>query len=285
MKISFLYLLVSLSIACFAQTGNNSVLWKISGNGLQEPSYLFGTIHAVPEKQFIISDTILKYLEISKTLVLEINPEIPLGAQLKLAQRMFLPKGKTIKDYIDSIHYAQLYTYLKDSINIKEEKINKYFALKPVFMQSMILMEFIEKPKTYEKELKNLVGKKKHFVPLETIDEQMNMLDSIPLELQLSFNSDNYKLDKEYFSLLNLYLKQDIKAIDSLMFSDPDFQKIEYNLLTERNLNWVPKIKESISKESSFVAVGCAHLIGENGLIKLLEKEGYTINPVRYNNQ
>ncbi|MBN1598662.1 MAG: TraB/GumN family protein [Bacteroidales bacterium] len=280
MKHLILFLIISNSCFCFSQIKNNSTLWEISGNGLNESSYLFGTLHAVPGKQFEISDSVQKYLNISGTLILEIDPDIPIGEQVKLAQRMFLPKGVTIENYIDSVQYELFYNYLKDSIKIKEGKINRYFTLKPAFMQTMILTEFIDKPKAYDIELKKLAGKKKNFIPLETIDEQMNLLDSIPFEQQLAFNSCNYKLDKEYFSLLNLYLKQDLQGINSLMFSDPEFENIENDLLTERNINWIPKINESIANESSFIAVGCAHLIGDEGLISLLIKEGYILQPI-----
>jgi uncharacterized protein len=282
MKHTILLILLCISISTYSQKENNSVLWKISGNGLQETSYLFGTIHAVPEKQFTISDSIKKYLTKSGTLILEIDPNIPLGEQVKLAQRMFLPKGQTIRQYMDSVQYFRLYNYLRDSMKIKEEKIHKYFSLKPVFMQSMLLMECIEKPKTYEVELKDLAGKKKNFIPLETLDEQLNILDSIPMEQQVSFDSNDYKFDKEYYTLLDLYLKQDISGIDSLMFGDPEFMKIEYNLLTKRNLVWIKKINDSMRKQSTFIAVGCAHLIGENGLIRLLRKEGYTVEPIYF---
>jgi uncharacterized protein len=282
MKHIILLILLCISISSYSQKESNSVLWKISGNGLQETSYLFGTIHSVPEKQFTISDSIKKYLTKSGTLILEIDPNIPLGEQVKLAQRMFLPKGQTIRQYMDSVQYFQMCNYLRDSMKIKEEKIKKYFALKPVFMQSMLLMQCIEKPKTYEVELKDLAGKKKNFIPLETLDEQLNILDSIPMEQQVSFDSNDYKFDKEYYMLLDLYLKQDLSGIDSLMFGDPEFMKIEYNLLTKRNLVWIKKINDSMRKQSTFIAVGCAHLIGENGLIKSLRKDGYTVEPIYF---
>lgn len=276
---------MSLSLTCFAQPNNNAILWKISDNGMKEPSYLFGTIHAVPKKQFIISDSIVKYLNLSKTLILELDPKIPIGQQISLVKKMFLPKGQTIRDYVDSLEYVNFFSYLKDSMKIKEEKINKYFALKPIFMQSMLLMEYIEKPKTYETEIKDMAGKKKIFRPLETLDEQMSIFDSIPFEQQLSLSSDNYKIDKEYNKILHLYLNEDIKGIESMMKNDPDFKKNEYILLTKRNINWIPKIKESINNESSFIAVGCAHLFGENGLIHLLMKDGYTLTPIYLMNE
>jgi hypothetical protein len=263
------------------QHENNAVLWKISGNGLSEESHLFGTIHAIPKKQFVMPEPVIKYLDMAKTLMLEIDPKIPISEQVKIAQQIVLPKGKSIKDYMDSTTFVKFKAYLVDSMEIKEDKLNRYFAFKPVFMQTMILMECIDKPKTFEVELKKEAGKKKNFVPLETIQEQMDLLDNIPLEKQLVFEGDNYKLDKEYFQLLDLYLNQDLDGIDSLMFSDPGFKEIEYDLLTKRNINWIPKIMETIAEGSTFIAVGCAHLIGDDGLIELLREEGYVVEPIR----
>jgi uncharacterized protein len=282
MKKFILFCFACISYTSFAQTGNNSVLWKISGNGLKEPSYLFGTFHAVPEKQFVIGDSIRKCFEKSGTLILETNPDIPLGEQVKLVQRILLPKGQSCKDFMDSTIYIQFYSYLKDSLLIKEEKINKYMTLKPVFMQTMLLMEFIEKPRMFEKEFKDMAGKRMNFDPLETLDEQLSVIDSIPNNNQIPINPDEYKLDKEYYKLLDAYLNQDLKRLDSLMSSESGFDNIEYNLLTSRNLKWIPKIEASIINEPTFIAVGCGHLTGENGLIRLLEQDGYTLQPIHF---
>jgi len=54
-------LLVSLvTLASFAQDENNTLLWKISGNGLDKPSYLFGTIHLICAEDAILSDNMKK---------------------------------------------------------------------------------------------------------------------------------------------------------------------------------------------------------------------------------
>lgn len=52
---------------------NNSLLWEISGNGLQEPSYLFGTFHIMCEKDFEIKPKVSHALDNAKTLFLELN--------------------------------------------------------------------------------------------------------------------------------------------------------------------------------------------------------------------
>jgi uncharacterized protein YbaP (TraB family) len=279
----FLHLFLCVCISVYSQTGNNSVLWKISGNGILEESFLFGTIHAVPGKQFTINDSVISNVKKAKALILELDTDLPISEMLKAAKRMILPAGTTIKNYLDSTQYNHLFLYMRDTLNIKEEKIQRYFTFKPVFLQSMILMEIIEKPQALDSEIKKIAGKKKNFIPLETIDEQFDMLDSIPIELQLDLDTNKFTFKEEYFNLLELYSNQDLDGIDSLMFSDPDFKKIEYNLLTKRNRNWMPIIEQSIKKESSFIAVGCGHLIGEDGLIKLLQDKGYILEPILFN--
>jgi uncharacterized protein YbaP (TraB family) len=51
-------------------------------------------------------------------------------------------------------------------------------------------------------------------------------------------------------------------------------------MLTVRNNNWVEIMPEMMKKQSNLFAVGTAHLVGENGVIELLRKQGYKITPV-----
>jgi uncharacterized protein len=277
-------MLIYISINCFSQQISNSVLWEISGNGLKEPSYLFGTIHLVPERQFALNDSVIKCFNNSKGLMLEINPDIHFRGQKKLAKGMFLPKGKTIKDYIDSSLFILLHEYLKDSLRLDEKKLNRYYSLKPGYFSSAILHESFGRTRSYETEFKKKAGKMKNFEPFETFDESMKLLDSIPFELQYSIGPDNYKIDREYFKLLDLYQKQNMRRLDSLTFYGRSFNKLTDIMLTNRNIKWVPKLEKSIGNESTFIAVGCAHLIGENGLINLLVKSGYTMRPIIFDN-
>ena len=51
-------------------------------------------------------------------------------------------------------------------------------------------------------------------------------------------------------------------------------------LLTQRNKNWVKQLNVIMKSESVFVAVGAGHLVGKDGLINLLKKEGYILKPL-----
>ena len=52
-------------------------------------------------------------------------------------------------------------------------------------------------------------------------------------------------------------------------------------LLNNRNKNWISKIDKYVKQKPTFIAVGAAHLGGQNGVISLLKKQGFKVEPVR----
>ena len=59
---------------------------------------------------------------------------------------------------------------------------------------------------------------------------------------------------------------------------NPAYIKIYEKLFFERNIKMTNKILSYLkSSESYFVIVGAGHLIGEKGIVRLLEKKGYEV--------
>jgi uncharacterized protein len=112
---------------------NNSLLWEISGNGLEKPSYLFGTIHMIPKKDYFFTEAMKNKFDSSSALVLEMKLNIPLKEQVKVAGKTFLPGNKTLQDYMSESDYQRFITFLSDSLDVNKRKIKKYVRLKPFF--------------------------------------------------------------------------------------------------------------------------------------------------------
>ena len=90
--------------------------------------------------------------------------------------------------------------------------------------------------------------------------------------------------DKANFAkLLSIYKDENITAMLDIMNDDNYSSVAEYQdeLLDNRNINWIPKIKEHAEKQATFFGVGAGHLAGENGVINLLRQAGYTVTAVR----
>jgi len=126
----------------------------------------------------------------------------------------------------------------------------------------------------------------KHIDGLETVEMQIKMLFGTPLELQAHELVDFCLKDKDIvdFSdkLCAAYHAHDLAAIEKLTVDDEDeeLQEKMERLAYKRNRQWMDKITMTLPVQSVLVGVGAAHLVGEQGLIKLLRDRGYTVEPV-----
>ena len=87
--------------------------------------------------------------------------------------------------------------------------------------------------------------------------------------------------------LYEAYRAQDLAAIEKIVF-DPEtgMDEAEMDRMSYvRNRNWMDKITQTIPVQRVLVAVGAAHLVGEQGLIQLLRSRGYTVEPVQEKGQ
>lgn len=263
-----------------AQT-ENSLLWEITGNGLTKPSYLFGTIHIIPKKDFFITEKMLDALNNSEIFVTEIDMNIPVKEQFNIAKQMYLPDKKTYKDYLSEEKYVKVSSYLIDSLDIRKRKLKSIFRIKPFFASGLILKEYYKRVKAYEVELKKLARRNNmEFGALETIEEQLALVNDMSLDEQF----ENLEVDiaslSTYDQMVNCYTSQDLECMQELLFADESGDVFMQMFLTDRNKKWIQKIEEYISHKSTFFAFGAGHLIGDEGVVNLLRQEGYTLKPL-----
>ena len=284
-KILFLFVL-AFSITCFAQS-ESSLLWEISGNELDKPSYLFGTIHIIPKKDYFFTDAMEDKFKRCELLVTEIDmASLSFADKLKLSMKIFLEDGQTLESLMGREKYHSFKGYLVDSIGIKESKIDKrYNKVKPFFVMTFILKDYLGKVKFYEQELAKY-SKKEGMTTggLETVDYQFSLIEKIPMDDQVEYFLDLSSLH-EFDSLLSIYKTQDISKLYTFSLETEDYGEYDSifmnDFLYTRNENWIPQIESIIKKQPAFIAVGALHLPGENGIIELLRRKGYTIKPVK----
>jgi uncharacterized protein YbaP (TraB family) len=121
---------------------------------------------------------------------------------------------------------------------------------------------------------------------LETAEFQARLLDSIPYEKQakdlVNYIDSLPEYKKMTLELAEVYKKQDMDQIDSLSSKgDPGMNGYMGILLYDRNRKWAKALDSLLPAKSLLVAVGAAHLPGQSGVISLLRKEGYTVEPVK----
>lgn len=281
-KIGFAALLSLNIMSAKAQNNHseNSTLWEVTGNGLTQPSYIAGTFHIMCSQDFEIKPKVMKALEKSNQFVMEINYTDP--AEMTAMQKMY-QTDKKLSDQLSPAEAKDLDKILADY----GTDLKKMDSSTSQGLYALISMKAIPCPQTeiklYEIELlQNALKSKKNVSGLEKVEDQMK---SINKAYDLKAVIGQLKLGKEYEVLMkemiSAFKKEDIKSVYTLFKNDKIMNAgQEKAILTDRNKNWVEKMPLIMKKESSFFAVGGAHLMGDNGLIQLLKAKGYTVKPV-----
>lgn len=281
-----LSLLVLISISVFALTAQeleDSTLWKIEGNGLEKPSYLFGTIHITCDAT--LEDDVKKALSQTTQIVMELDMDDP-TMQSKMMQGMYLKNGKTLKDFVSDKEYQTIDSLFINNMGMSVKLLEN---VKPFFLMSMFYPKMIDCPmQSFELELSKVASEQnEEILGLETIEEQLKVFDDIPLEDQyadlIRMAEGNLTKDKATFSkMLKIYKDEDINALIDIMNDDADstMSKHQDVLLEQRNKNWISKIGEYAKDQPTFFGVGAGHLPGKNGVIQLLRNAGYTVTAV-----
>ncbi len=295
MKTLFLAL-VSIFIGTQAFTQEqkpNSLLWKVYGKDVKDTSYLFGTIHIIDKKNFVLKDKVKRCFKKSEALVTEVSLDIPDSSKRSMATMAMYPQRKTVKDYLSAEDYAYFHSYLIDSLNINSLKARIYEMMRPFFLESIVVVEQLGKIESYEQRFVKM-AKKKEKLALETIEEQMAVVNgngNIELQLkQLVADAKSGKLNanKEFRTMVNMYCNEDLDALYTYItneMEDPSNQETGVSkaaMLDNRNQKWIPQLSKWMSSKQLFIAVGAGHLAGEMGVINLLKQAGYQVEPVYY---
>jgi uncharacterized protein YbaP (TraB family) len=287
----FLFLITTLvKFPASAQNLEKTLLWKIYGNGSKDTSFLYGTIHVIEKKDFFISRKTKKCFKATEALVMEINLDIDPEVMMLASKSQRYPDEKTIKDYLSPSDYKFFRNYLQDSLKMNYIQMNSCEVLRPFYVKSLLESRGFKWVVSYEKKF-HAMAKKKEKIGLESAQEHIRIYAHGDIQKQVNNLIKKLKSgEKDTLNTLDymvqIYKTQDIQKLYELTVQTMNTEEgnifdvsIE-DLLDNRNIRMIPKLKALMKSKSIFIAVGAAHLAGENGLIQLLRNQGYTVSPV-----
>ncbi len=262
----------------------SSLLWKIEGNNIPEGSYLFGTMHLIEKEYFVFPKNLEKIVSKTDQLVMEIAG-IP--SQEESMKYAFLNEGSFF-DFFTKEETDTILAWVNSNLGFKEEMFKAAFSkMKPfVMVQLAITKQYIGKTKSYETTFQSLAEKNKLPIKgLETIEFQMSLFDNLTKEEQaemvMESIRDSKKSDLQLKKMQQVYSRQNIDSLYMLVQEENGLLTKKQDIfLADRNVRWIPQIQKLLSEKKCFIAVGAGHLGGPNGIIRLLQKEGYTLTPI-----
>lgn len=301
MRKIFLSLLLLLA---FAVNVNAQLLYRITGKGLEKPSYIIGTYHIAPAS---FADSI-PGAQVALETVEQVCGEVVMSemesreSQKRVKAAMTLPDGKSLADVLSESEMEAVNTYMKQTIGmdltnplLKKEmgsltpaalatqlQLLQYIKMTPGFNPMKLIDAYFQKA---------AVKAKKPVIGFETVDFQINLLyESVTLERgkQQLFcmieNSEYYALQMQ--ELAAAYFSQDMDVIaeiaeekmGNMCDSTPEEDEA---LIYARNADWAEKIPAIVAGKATLFVVGAAHLPGERGVLELLRQKGYVVEAVK----
>ena len=268
----------------FSQTPH-TLLWRISGKNMTRPSYLFGTMHVLCAKDAALSDSLKAVIANCDELYFEINLG-DMAGMLNSMKYMRMNDNQKLSDLLKPDEYARVKDYFARHVSMLPFSLLERF--KPMLISGIVEEQALDCETTDGMELM-IMKEARHSKPingLETAEFQAGLFDSIPYATQakelvnyIDSNEENKQMTRQ---LVDLYNHQDLDGIDELSHKEEGGMTGYMDLLLYgRNRKWAKNLDGLLGKKSLLVAVGAAHLPGPSGVIELLRKEGYTVEPVK----
>lgn len=297
---SFL-LLLAVAVGSYAQ-----LLWKVSGNGLSQPSYIVGSFHVAPAN-FVdsiagLNDALASCKQVYGELSLQ-----ELGDMSKLQQMqaaMLLPDSVKLQDLFTAEQQEQVNKMLRRVLgtDLTTPTVGEQLSrMKPSALSATLqVVTYVKKHPSFNPQalfdaalLQKGAQAGKTVGGLETMAFQSRLLyESKPLERQaaeLLCMAQHFDYQEELMErLAAAYLAQDLKALAAVMSEKMNNEcdstpEEEEALIYQRNADWAKKLPSILHTASTLVVVGSGHLPGERGLLELLRQAGFDVTPVTQN--
>lgn len=274
--LSALIFLFAGSVQAQEKSYPNTLLWRISGNKLEKPSYLFGTMHLEDRRLFMFGDSLYSCLERAEGFAMEINPD---SAMIAMFKAMNEPDTSALlKDVLTKKQLERVSKPLQKKYGISADKITR----KQAWMYSydrMKTKKSDDMETAVDTYLYNLAKRQGKWVGgIEDLEDQLDLVE----EFGAGFNAQGVLADgggkKQVDRLIQIYLAQDLNAIREWIGAMEDDTRDE--MLINRNIKMAYRMDSMARIRSNFFAVGAAHLPGKDGLIELLEAQGFTVEPI-----
>ena len=245
-------LVLFFSFSAFSQTidKDHELLWEVSGKGLKENSYLFGSLHSNDKRLFNLTDSTYYAMDQSDMIVLEADV-------FSLFETLDTRKGEV------SIKYD----------NKGEPYTGDVYSTETLYGDEDGAPQFLD---AYFQQYSYNAGKE--FSALETIESQFELLDNVVPDFS-QMRIESFLTSKE--TMTERYLAGDIYGLHDVMKMSlsiyPDLYK---EMIIDRNFQMANGLDSIMKMNQVFCAVGAGHLAGPAGLINLLRSKGYSVRKV-----
>ena len=260
---------------------SDAVLWKVTkANGA--PSYIFGTIHVSDPEINNLPEPVKQALTNAQEFVMEAVPEPE--QMMQFSQMMFFQNEDTLNNYLDKDLFDRTVKIL-GKYNMPLQAVTQ---MKP--WAAFLVMNYpADQGVALDLQLLQIASERGEKIQgLESMTEQANVFAGMDMNEQVQLLIDtvcNYDdVVAEFDSMKTMYKQRDLQGLYyNAISSFPDeklYNDLMDRILTKRNKNMAQRAVPFLDSGNSFIAIGAMHLPGEQGVLSLLQQDGYTLQAV-----
>jgi len=302
--------ILTLLLFIVAITANAQFVFRISGNGLEKPSYMFGSLHIASGDQldsipaFLEAENQCQQLYVEEDVTDQQNKKERQDAGLQLVQ---LTDGKTISDILgeEKMKFLQEKTKKLLHINLADSTSQSYLHYQPFFFTNlfnyiiqiealqkypamrngnMVDVVCIERAKARGWKVGNLDKRhtsdeleKDREAMHQSIDAQVDTL----MAMLNNFDERREKALKEFEGLQTMSEYWTAGDYDGFERIIQPVNEANPAIYADRNKKWMPTILQAIKEMPTLFVFGAGHLTGPQGVVTQLREAGYTIEQMK----
>ena len=296
-------LLLAALIVSFAFNAQAQLLYRISGKGLESPSYIVGTYHLAPASFADSIPGMNEAIENTQQVCGELDMMDAFKPEnaARMMQAQMLPEGVTLSSLLTAEERTRLNALLLEVIgtNLDDEAYAAQVEhVNPVTLSTTLsLAAYIKKAESFNpmELLDNYfqmlaLQNGKSVKGFETVDFQMDVLygSELPKQVEdLMCLVDHFEESAQLVDrITSAYFSQNFQQLEAILEEEMEgpcaaSPEEEAALLDNRNHNWIKIMPDMMAEKPTLFAVGAGHLCGEQGVLKLLQGLGYTVEGMK----
>ena len=272
-----------------ADDGQALSLWQVAGQ--QNRVYLLGSIHLLRREDHPLPAAIYAAYEDADKIIMELDMDDvdPVASQVLTNELGLISDGRTLRDLMGEDLYTQA-TSLADTARIPLSLLDKsepWFAAMNVEIMMLVRIGFDPALGIENQLMERARADDKEILGFETMRQQLEFLDglspSAQREMLIQALSEGSEMQQTMDEMILAWRTGDVQFLEDNLLADmADYPELHKVIVVDRNVAWTDEIEELLDESDDYlIVVGALHLVGQEGVPRLLQARGHDVIQLR----
>lgn len=264
-------------------------LWEIQG--ISNRIHLLGSIHFLRPQDFPLPEAITKALIDADVIIMELDLTTlnPITVQAIMLDKAIDPNGRGLDDFLDRRSYRRAQR-LAAAVDIDLSTMRQYepwYAALQITQLRLMQLGFDGSFGVESQILIQAIQHGKELGGLETLEAQLDSMDSLPMDAQQEFLmvtlEEAAAAGEMLDEIIDAWKSGDTAVLEENFLSDLSANAQLYDqLIVQRNRNWTKSIVSFTEDSRNYlIVVGALHLVGDDSVLKMLNDAGFSTRQIK----